>query len=87
MASQEMAEGTVGRLDGYLTKKAQDVFGPSAQVIELTHENRREPVWILRREERDDLRLGGTFKLAREAVQALVRAEYRRQRGKEGATS
>lgn len=80
-------EATVSRLDGYLTKKVQDAFGPSAQVLVFSHPNLKEDRWVLRRGEdgRGDVRLGGTFKLAREAVQALVRAEFRKRREKGGA--
>ncbi len=87
--STSIGGDSLARLDGYLTKKAQDAFGPDAQVLEFTHGNRKAQ-WVLRRsgrrkgEEVADIRLGETFKLAREAVQALVRAEHRKQREGKG---
>lgn len=71
---------TLGRLDGFLTKKVQDAFGvdSGAEVLELTNGNWTS--WVLRRPGLDDQRLGQDFRQARSAVSALCRAEYAKLR-------
>lgn len=65
-------------LDGFLTMKAQDVFGAEAQVLKMTDGNWL--AFVLRRPGRDDLRLGAKFFEARSALQALIRGERMKQR-------
>lgn len=65
-------------VDGFLTNKAIDVWGPEALVLKLSDGNWL--AYVLRREGRDDLRLGHKFHEARSGLAALIRAERMRQR-------
>lgn len=59
------------RLDGFLSGKAQAVW-PAALVFQLEH-----GTFQLRRKGEPDLDLGETFKDARMALYALIRAHHR----------
>ena len=57
------------RVDGYLSNRAQRIW-PAALVFELTG-----GAWVLRRPDQQDLGLGDSYSAAKQAIDAMLRAE------------